>query len=224
MFALLDSSPDADVIAGTTRPPAPIRPGPVERFNRAFAYYPRPLFSNGELYCLPTANVAIRRTVFLEAMGFDVNFCYAAGEDLNFFYRLQRRGVQFHLDENWYVTHPVNDTLRSFAQRWYRYGYGTAQHRIRSDDERDYGLEADISAIKLLCSIPKHLRVMRGELRRKGKSCAGRVVWEPVLYDFLATIRHVSYLRGGRRAFSTERKRSRNARSQAFAQPEGTSL
>src|SRR5689334_9028079 len=82
LLALIDIMPNVDVFGGPTRPPViESRPKLIERFNRAFGFYPRPLFRNGDLYYLPSANVAVRREVFLNAGGFDENFRYAAGED-----------------------------------------------------------------------------------------------------------------------------------------------
>ena len=165
LLALMETEPHIDVFGGPTRPPQTVEiPSAIERFNRAFGFYPRPLYSGGEIFCLPSANVAVRRSIFVNAGGFDTAFRYAAGEDLNFFYQLKKSGYKFFIDEKLFVIHPVSDTPRAFVRRWYRYGYGTAQHRIKSDDARDYGLLPGTTYKSVLEELPRHIRYMRQRL------------------------------------------------------------
>jgi GT2 family glycosyltransferase len=211
LLALIDTMPHIDVFGGPTRPPAaPKGPKAIERFNRAFGFYPRPLYSGGEIFCLPSANVAVRRSIFLNAGGFDTAFRYAAGEDLNFFYQLKKSGYKFFIDEKLFVIHPVSDTPRAFVRRWYRYGYGTAQHRIKSDDARDYGLLPGTTYKSVLEELPRHIRYMRQRLE------AGRGgdwllpdpevwPWERVAFSILAALRQTAYRIGGAHAFAREK-------------------
>lgn len=210
LLALIEAMPDIDVFGGPTQPPVAAKyPKAIERFNRAFGLYPRPLFSRGELYCLPSANVAVRRDVFLRAGGFDVSFRYAAGEDLNFFYRLKMAGCTFHIDNHWYATHPVADRPKDFVRRWYRYGYGTAQHKIKSDDPHDYGVRPGSTYISVFKTLPGHQRYMRRRLEQGHSgdwlhTSAKDWPWERTTFPILAAMRQVAYKIGGAHAFAKE--------------------
>jgi GT2 family glycosyltransferase len=199
ILARLDADPGIDVVAGTTTPPpAGPREGAVERFNRCLGLHPKPLFADGDMYCLPTANVAVRRSLFVQSGGFNEEFRYAAGEDTEFFYRLRFRGARFFVDEDWRTEHPIADSLRAFARRWFRYGYGNAQHRMVSADPFANGLPAGLTPWTILRSLPDHVRTRRSLAATQ----AGRtgVAWEPS-FAALAAVQRGAYLLGGYRAY-----------------------
>jgi GT2 family glycosyltransferase len=217
LLAMIETMPTVDVFGGPTRPPGiEDNPHAIERFNRTFGFFPRPLFRKGELYCLPSANVAVRREAFLYARGFDIGFRYAAGEDLNLFYRLKKSGVSFYIDNQWYVVHPVADKVKTFVNRWYRYGYGTAQHRIRSDDPHDYGFNAQSNYLSILSSLPNHVRYLKRQLANGQRgdwldTSNSKLLWEKVVFPLLASIRQIAYQMGGAHAFSNHKQSSLEA-------------
>jgi hypothetical protein len=207
ILSRLETAGDIDVIGGTTVPPR-LRAEctAVERFNRALHLYPRPLFFNRELYCLPTANVAVRRSKFIESGGFDETFRFAAGEDTEFFYRLRMLGAKFAIDMNWWTEHPVADSLASFLRRWYRYGYGNAQHRIRSGDPFENGVPPTLTLSKIAIGLPKYVANRRSYVSDQEAAPAGQDTpdrWERT-FTPLALIQRSAYQFGGWRAYKTE--------------------
>ena len=207
-IARLGSLPEIDVLGGTTMPPpAGDSPRLIERFNRALHLYPRPLFWRREMYCLPTANVAVRRSVFLKAGGFDELFRFAAGEDTEFFYRLRFSGARFFIDMQWQTEHPISDGLRSFLRRWYRYGYGNAQHRMRTGDPFENGIPPDLTLFEILRELPRYVANRRnyvtGRLQFHDEPLSGQE-WEGA-FASIASIQRFAYRFGGYRAYRTER-------------------
>lgn len=209
IFARLETLPNTDVIGGTTVPPTVgSSPTLIERFNRALCLYPRPLFWRREMYCLPTANVAVRRSVFFQAGGFDESFRFAAGEDTEFFYRLRMGGARFFIDMRWQTEHPIADGLRSFLRRWYRYGYGNAQHRIRTGDPFENGVPPTLTLLKILRQLPKYVENRRnyvtGRLQLEGESLSTQK-WQ-LAFTPLAVAQRFAYQFGGYRAYRAERR------------------
>lgn len=199
LLARLDADPGIDVVAGaTTPPPAGPRAGAVERFNRCLGLHPKPLFADGDMYCLPTANVAVRRSVFVQSGGFNEEFRYAAGEDTEFFYRLRLRGARFFVDEDWRTEHPIADSLRAFARRWFRYGYGNAQHRMVSADPFANGLPAGLTPWTILRSLPDYVASRRSLAATQAAGTG--VAWEPSFAP-LAAMQRGAYLFGGYKAY-----------------------
>jgi GT2 family glycosyltransferase len=210
LLARIETVPELDVLAGTTAPPA--RRGNdtvVERFNRCFKLYPKPLFAKGEMYCLPTANVAVRRSVFIQAGGFNESFRYAAGEDTEFFYRLRLKGAHFFVDLDWKTEHPIADSYSSFTRRWFRYGYGNAQHRIISGDPFENGLPLDLTPWTILRSIPSYIasrRSLASSQRARPGIPPMNTRWEPI-FAILAATQRLAYLYGGYKAYREARAR-----------------
>ena len=206
-LARLVNGAEIDVLGGTTIPsPSRANPDAIERFNRALHLYPRPLFSSREMFCLPTANVAVRRTVFLDSGGFDESFRFAAGEDTEFFYRLRMLGARFVIDMRWQTEHPIADSLRGFLRRWYRYGYGNAQHRIRSGDPFENGVPPSLTVSRILRHLPSYVENRRnyveGRTRPAGEPISG-TSWER-LFVPLAMAQRFAYQIGGFRAYQKE--------------------
>jgi GT2 family glycosyltransferase len=204
----LKSLPGIDVVGGTTIPPKiNFSPTNIECFNRALHLYPRPLFWKGEMYCLPTANVAVRRSVFIQAGGFDESFRFAAGEDTEFFYRLRMKGARFFIDMQWQTEHPIADGLRSFIRRWYRYGYGNAQHRMRTGDPFENGVPPDLTLSKILRGLLKYVEERRDyvtqHLEYNGGN-EGKRKWK-LVFTPLAAAQRFAYQFGGYRAYRSER-------------------
>lgn len=85
-----------------------------------------------------TLNFCIRAALFAELGGFDEAFPSAAGEDLDFSYRLQRAGHQISSVPLAFVEHQHNrQTLGAVWQHVQRYGEATVQFRsLRGMDWR----------------------------------------------------------------------------------------
>jgi len=206
ILARLESLPDIDVIGGTTVPAAPSSSTVIEQYNRALRLYPRPLFSRREMFCLPTANVAVRRSVFLKVGGFDVSFRFAAGEDTEFFYRLRMNGARFFIDMDWQTEHPIADTARSFLRRWYRYGYGNSQHRMKTGDPFENGLPSNLTMLKILRDIPKYVENRRNAVlmpSQQHDDPLAKGEWS-LAFTLLAAAQRFAYRYGGYHAYRTE--------------------
>lgn len=140
LAAILDASPYLVVVGGPTKMDPSRHRKALARFLEHMQLLPRPLYQRGDLYCLPTANVAVRKDWFEAIGGFDHRFCYAAGEDANLTFRLRHFGASMIVVGEWYTGHDLNFTFRELLQRYYRYGFGNMQHALLSDDPTDQGL------------------------------------------------------------------------------------
>ena len=125
LVAVLEEYPYAAVVGGPTRLLQSETPSLLEQYATTWGFGPKPLFEKGQLYCVPTANVAIRRDWFDKVGGFDERF--NGGEDTNLTLRLIRAGAHFHLDWSWFTHHGQDWSLRDFCERWFRYGRGRGQ-------------------------------------------------------------------------------------------------
>ncbi len=207
LVARIETSPEADVIGGTTIPPeAGRRTSAIERYNRALRWYPRPLFFRGEMHCLPTATVAVKRTAFVRSGGFDEYFRFPAGEDTEFFYRMRYLGFRFLIDPLWQTEHPIADSLRSFLRRHYRYGYGNAQHRIRTGDPFQNGVPPNLTVWRIIRELPAHVRGCRARLAGRAEPDDGlspRAPWN-ASFTVLAVAQRLAYRYGAYKAYRTE--------------------
>jgi glutamate-1-semialdehyde 2,1-aminomutase len=204
LLAIIESDPGVAVVGGSTRlDPSPTS-SPIAVYNRAFGFHPRPLYQAGELYCLPSANLAVRRDWFDKIGGFDERFLYAAGEDVNLAYRLKIAGATFHIDESWYIEHEAEDNLRGFWRRWYRYGYGNAQHLCLTDDTADFGIYRDKTFSSILRDIPRGVRQQKAIYDRELNvdwADVSQEKWQPIAFRLLGALQPLAYRLGARRGF-----------------------
>jgi glycosyltransferase involved in cell wall biosynthesis len=124
--ARLDFSPELDIVAGTTLPPANEKPSFLGRVRAHYQYLPHSWDANG-MPMLVTANVAIRRSLFQALGGFGFVPFPGAGEDTEFSIRANRAMARIALDHDWYVEHEIADGWRVVLRRYWRYGYANAR-------------------------------------------------------------------------------------------------
>ena len=88
--------------------------------------------SAGQVKSAATLNFCLRRNLFISLGGFDEAFVGAAGEDLDFCWRLRQAGYTITLAPGAVVRH--NHSRHSFRSAWqhlYRYGEATSQFRFK---------------------------------------------------------------------------------------------
>ena len=134
LAAILQEHPYVAVLGGWARPLPSASPGWTEQFRIAHKRYPKPEVWDGEVLLLPTVNLAVRRDWFEKIGGFDERL-RIAGEDLNLTYRLKRAGAPLHVDPAWFTQHDLRSGLFEHWRRYFRYGYGTAQHALLAEDD-----------------------------------------------------------------------------------------
>lgn len=74
-----------------------------------------------------TNNIAFRKTLFLAADGFDTNFTFAAWEDLDLGFRLERMGYKRFYNEKMAIRHPHEETIEQLKRKFKINGYGYYQ-------------------------------------------------------------------------------------------------
>lgn len=81
-----------------------------------------------------TAHVSIKRRLFEESGEFDSRFPWAALEDVELAFRLERLGIELDFRPELLVLHDHQTTLDSSIARWYRMGRSAALlHQIQPD-------------------------------------------------------------------------------------------
>ncbi|MBD3263493.1 MAG: glycosyltransferase [Candidatus Omnitrophica bacterium] len=76
-----------------------------------------------EIVFFPTCNVSFKKQIF-DSCRFDSNFPFPGGEDLEFFWRLFKRGHRFIWDKSIKVAHHRDTSFYSFLKQSYIYGRG----------------------------------------------------------------------------------------------------
>ncbi len=124
VIALLDASPDLDVVAGITRPLLVEKPSFFSRVQAVHNFIPMPQRHRDQLTFV-TANLAIRRSLFVDLGGFITADDFpGAGEDTEFASRISRGSFSRKIDYNWFVFHEVGDGIWNNMKRYWRYGFG----------------------------------------------------------------------------------------------------
>ncbi|MDD5070484.1 MAG: glycosyltransferase [Candidatus Omnitrophica bacterium] len=90
----------------------------------------------------PTCNVSFKREIFDEDI-FDERFVTAGGEDLEFFWRLFKKGYRFFWDKTIVVNHCRPSCLKSFFLQAFNYGRGNFLA---------YSIHSDHPALQEFCS------------------------------------------------------------------------
>lgn len=74
-----------------------------------------------------TNNIAFRKDVFMKAGGFDEQFTFAAWEDLDLGFRLERMGYKRFYNEHMAIKHPHEETMEQLKRKFKINGYGYYQ-------------------------------------------------------------------------------------------------
>ncbi|MCH7889823.1 MAG: glycosyltransferase [Proteobacteria bacterium] len=158
LVADLQEYPYAAVVAGPTRPLPSDSPGTISR-HTVFGVYPRPIYSNGLLSCVPTGNVAVRRDWFERIGGFDEHF--AGSEDTHLTWRLRKAGATFHIDDSWFTYHDPAWSMWGDCERSFRYGRNSAINKRLTDDHSMTVRRIPTSYVSVLWTLPKKIRKIR---------------------------------------------------------------
>jgi cellulose synthase/poly-beta-1,6-N-acetylglucosamine synthase-like glycosyltransferase len=143
--------PELDVVAGKTKPLWPENPSFFAKVRAEYDLIPITHDTGGTII-FPTANVAIRRTLFEEAGGFDAQNFSSAGEDTELSARLFRRGAVMRADKNWATQHEITEGIWGLCRRYRRYGYanGRLAFFTTSPVENDYMIDVGFSSWRKL--------------------------------------------------------------------------
>jgi MoaA/NifB/PqqE/SkfB family radical SAM enzyme/glycosyltransferase involved in cell wall biosynthesis len=115
------SHPHAAAVGGATRVD-------IHRVTAAVSQYlsdgsiVTPIDGKQEAIFFPTCNVSVKKAFLAE--GFDEMFPLPAGEDLDFFWRLFKKGHRFVHDKNIEIFHDCHGHFISFLRQAYMYGRG----------------------------------------------------------------------------------------------------
>jgi len=74
-----------------------------------------------------TNNIAFRKNLFIEAAGFDEGFTFAAWEDLDLGFRLERMGYKRFYNERMVIRHPHEENIEQLKRKFKINGYGYYQ-------------------------------------------------------------------------------------------------
>lgn len=197
---ILRERPETDVVGGAVQPVPNRRRGVIERYLIASEFLTGPRFNKGRLVCIPTANLAVRQDWFDKVGGFDERFRYPGSEDIVLTIALKHAGARIHLDPSWFVWHQHDVGLASHCRRFYRYGYGHVQLRSfgRSPELQHFidGLQKDASIL--------HSASRAVAFARSLDFVPERPSLDRHFYKAIAVAEHLSYRRGGERAFRDE--------------------
>jgi GT2 family glycosyltransferase len=170
------------LLAGLVRPAAPQTP--VEAYIARRRWIDQEKFlSPGRRFSPPfaaTANLAVRRDVWLELGGLDPELA-VAGEDADFCWRAARAGWRILYVPEAAVTHHHRATLGGLWRQAYHYGIGQAD--LFAQWRGEWGARVWIEpkhyvwALKALLKTPVSFALSRGPLERR----------EP-FYDFLSNL------------------------------------
>jgi len=74
-----------------------------------------------------TNNIAFRKELFLKAGGFDTQFTFAAWEDLDLGFRLEKMGYKRFYNERMVISHPHEENIKQLKKKFKINGYGYYQ-------------------------------------------------------------------------------------------------
>ena len=128
MFAAHEERPDITAIGGVTKVGSGNIRAAVSQFLASGAIETR-INEKKEVIFLPTCNVSFKK-VFLGGDLFNESFSLPAGEDLEFFWRLFKKGHRFLYKEDIKVFHDCHSGNWSFFRQAYYYGRGNYSVKI----------------------------------------------------------------------------------------------
>ncbi len=199
LTARLAEHPELELVAGTTRPLWPAKPGFFARVRATHELIPTTAQVEGTMI-FPTANVAIRRSTFEALGGFGFPDFHGAGEDTELATRLGLRGAASVYDPMWYTRHEVDEGLFALCRRYRRYGYANGRliALTTSPPAHDYMQTTWRSSWRTIWRWE-----IEGRLRDARKAHANRAVAR--LSATLACIVKMAYWRGVKDAFAAQR-------------------
>ena len=121
----LAQHPNLDVVAGMTKAP-PGAKSFLARVRDVHQLFPLAVRASGTVL-FSTANVAIRRSLFMDAGGFGFPGFTGAGEDTELAGRLGLRGAAGVCDPSWVTWHDASEGLVDLMRRYWRYGYANGR-------------------------------------------------------------------------------------------------
>ncbi|MGD0142731.1 MAG: glycosyltransferase family A protein [Rhizomicrobium sp.] len=126
IVARLDQHPELDLVAGATKPLWPRKPGFFAHVRAVHELIPSTAQTGGTII-FPTANVAIRRSVFESTGGFGFPDFQGAGEDTELATRLSLMGVRSLYDPAWFTRHEIEEGFFGLCRRYRRYGFANGR-------------------------------------------------------------------------------------------------
>ena len=124
--ARLTEHPELDVVAGTTAPLWPDKPGFFARVRALHDLIPQTAQSHGTIL-FPAAIVAIRRSLFEAIGGFGFPDFQGAGEDTELATRLSLKGAVSVFDPSWFTRHEITEGFIGLCRRYRRYGFANGK-------------------------------------------------------------------------------------------------
>lgn len=187
---LLEKHPDLVAVGGGTLPVESLKPGLIEQYSLSQFLHPKPLFSNGQMWCMVTASLAVRRDWFIKLGGMNEKF--KASDDLNLTYRLRKAGVPIFIDRHWITYHPQDWTLGELWERFSRYGYWVTHHAILAGDPIADANRPNDSIYDFFKELPSTIReTVKIEFRRK------QGFWVKISFVCISVLKHIAWHYGG---------------------------
>lgn len=153
-----------------------------------------PIKVNGNVVCIPTANLAIRTEVFNQIGGFDERINTVGGEDTDLTYRLMKSGFIYQHNPKFKTYHNHNIDLLHHCKRWYYYGMGVKMHIVIRRESNIYGLiisESLFGLLKNFGEIVTYSKVQFGKEYSKTLPLSVRLI-----FHFYAFVREFFYQLG----------------------------
>lgn len=165
--AIVETNPEADLVAGAVEPVWTATPTLWNRMLAAPASYPGPHLGESYLLTAVTANCAYRRQAYEAAGRFHPELSGAAADDFYMTQQLRRQGATGLLAENWKTGHKSHQTIAEIRRRFRGYGFGNARLICMLDAWEFAELMSDGS---LAGSLRKARQWVASDWRRSGKA------------------------------------------------------
>jgi glycosyltransferase involved in cell wall biosynthesis len=162
-------NPDVDVIGGNTW----IKEGDIRSAISQFLANGCIFWERGtkkEIIFFPTCNVSIKRDVFKEEL-FNEDIPYPGGEDLEYFWRLYKKGYNFAYEGKAFILHNRRNSLAQFLFQPFIYGKGNSHvRRYQPDHPALKELTTPLYTLKSLLFIPLFALHIANELSKLNKA------------------------------------------------------
>ena len=181
----------------------------IERYLDAMGFLQQPVRnSEGDILCVPSVQLLVKKTLFEQSGGFDEQFPYPGGEDNDLFLRLRHLGASIAFERDLSVRHDNRMGLVTFARRFFRYGVGTRLACVKHGLAPNYAGFRMSARTEIFRDTPGLLRAIVHDPWSRAPS--GRPV-DSALFAGLSCVRLLAYEMGGLAALS--RVKSRDARA-----------
>ena len=131
--ALAVGFPMVDLFAGNTTAVRTERGGLAEEFISICGHMPHFTELNSQLVVGICAIMMFKRQAFERAGGFTEAIA-GSGQDWNLTYKILQTGARYLTLADWTTGHTAETTLFGTLNRFYRYGFGAAQHVLHEQD------------------------------------------------------------------------------------------